>query len=588
MSAPKYDIDMYNITVLIGWLLTLPGELELSSNAQFHRLHKLGRKASAMIGLDASVQLIDQPPVYIRQLDHAPLIDALCAAGLVLVKPKYKPAYYQRDEADPDDRDGDKRMKPVAFSVSAACVTAATLHAALQSVGVQSVRTTRYNNKTPIGEWIAAHAPTMVTEPWCESVLDISTTVCVGDGKSIPLLGVESGRAVQTMELLGALGQGCGSLLLNQIQLGGGLRLEAGCVYPSKLVHHLKARGMSSQPPATGSVRAAANYRRNVVEFLEDWLRLVESDACPDLGFLRFEMRVVVNHALFHGTWRELVQRVAVDSPETLEQRYACKSLKVRGVLVGVADYATALRESIRRLCEPKYGVGFAISGKMSRNAVKLRILDLHAQAGLHGGMNVCNCINRAATQLFLDPTRAQVDEGGSVHDADYVFVEPQVPPLPPRQQLAPAPRPHVLVVGGQISLRAADSYIKQLDKAQMREKFGEPFLQPEITAVDSLRRTIQAPQPAQRLQTLFGEASQAEFRAAHPVLTDADALRIQMYAVLDIIPRGQFKFTVRRKGQFVKNCIANSIELLLDHMYINHRNDWQTFDKKKTLNLSH
>jgi hypothetical protein len=593
IGKPAFDIDFYNIEMIVSWLATLSGMLRFTSNAQHHRKLSLGSKPSAKIGVVGAVQLIDEPPIFIPQGVHQQLIDALCAVGIVVRKPPYKPFDYRAaSEDDPDDRDGDRNMAPVAFSITTAYATGPTLHAALVRIGVRSVRTQRYNCKTPIQEWICMFAQHMVTGEQTKNAFDISGVSQVGDGSCIPLIKVLAGRRHSTMEMCGAIGLGAGTLFMDPILVGEqtGVRVDALVGYACGLVHQLKARGFKGDVGACGTVRTAADLRRRTVAFLNSWIDELEGDKVPPLGFLRFEVRVVVDHALFRGSWRDLVDLVGVGGFEEAERLYASKALKLACVLISRQDYIAALRESIARLNQPKYRVGFTLNSEdeMSINAVKCRFADINAQAGLHPGMRIRNCVNRSAVLLSLDPSVEEVDAGGSIFDASFKYVEPQLPPPPARVAAAPRKRAFVLVVGDDFKVPAAQAYIKQITARQNLEQFGYEDV-PEVPhiAVDHLRRTIEPARPAGRLIAMFGEASQQEFRAAHPEMSRGNALRLQILATINIVPRGRHKFVVKRKGQFVAGCSANSIELLLDYLVTNHPNDWNTFDKKPNLIVS-
>ena len=584
-GAAKYDIDFYNVEMLVAWVATLCGVLHLTSNAQHHRLLALGRKPSAQIGTVGAVQVVDEPPIFVPQGKHSALIDALRALDVVVCKPMYKPFDYKRDENDPDDCDGDKRMAPVALAISTAYATGPVLHAALVRAGVRSVRTQRYNGKTPIDQWIASFSGHMVTGPLTHSALDVSGVVKIGDGKRIPLIKVLDGRCWKTMELCGEQGLGAGSLFLGAVDVGGGVRIDSFVGYPGRLVHELKARGHKGELQACGTVRTAAAYRRRTVAFLTTWCDEVLRADFADLGYLRFEARVVINHALFRGDWRALLDRVGVDSLAAIERIYAARAIKLACVLLTKQAYVDALRQSIARLCEPKYRVGFTLGSEDERsiNAVKCRFADINAQAGLHPGLRISNVVNRAAVQLKLDPSYQEVDADGSIFDDDYLFVEPALPPPPPRAVAAPARRAHVLVIGDTFSLRAARAYIAQVEAKQKLEQFGYPDV-PDVphVAYDSLRRTIVPPRPMTKLVALFGDASQAEFRAAHPEMSPINALRLQILATVKIAQRGP-KFIVKRAGRQVKGCSAHSVEQLLDYLVTNHQQDWQAFDKIKS-----
>ena len=86
-GAAKYDIDFYNVEMLVAWVATLCGVLHLTSNAQHHRLLALGRKPSAQIGTVGAVQVVDEPPIFVPQGKHSALIDALRALDVVVCKP---------------------------------------------------------------------------------------------------------------------------------------------------------------------------------------------------------------------------------------------------------------------------------------------------------------------------------------------------------------------------------------------------------------------------------------------------------------------------------------------------------------------
>ena len=575
-GVPQYDIDFYNIDALLDILDTTPLELRLSSKNQHYRMLVIGKKPSAMLGLKGAVQLVDEPPLFIRQIDHMPVLDELRQRGMILQAPAYKAHDYKRDENDADDVDGDADMLPVPFCMTTAYVTSRTLKAALAAAGVDTLRTTRYNGKTPIGEWIAAFAPLMVTNPWARSCLDISAVVRVEDGSRIALIG-GTGRTTRIMEMCGALGQGCGSLFVSGLGIGDGLHVDAVTVYSGRLVHHLKARGMKTELPAHGSVRQAAAYRRYLVPFLEDWCDAVVAPDFDALGELRFEVRVTINHALFSG-----------DLGRSRAPRRRVRHRRPRAALCGQAAAVPSrarVRRRLRRcsaaklraLARPKIPRRLrARRHSLSINAVKLRLADVHAQAGVHPGLRLNNCVNRAAVQLMLDPSFEDVIAGGSIFDAGFQFVEPQLPPLP-----APAParerRAHVLYVGGRMSLSAMRAYLAAYETNRRQEQFG--YQMPPVPHV-----VVEVPQRSGRLQARFGDAAQQAFAAQHPTLTPDESLRLQMLRCLNIIPKAGSKYTVKRGGRFFKGCTHGSVEKVLDYMMANHKNDWQEFDQRPDL----
>jgi hypothetical protein len=586
-SAPVFDVDFYNLEVRTEWLLTLTHLLCFASTQFRFCLLPLGNKLGARVGLRGAVQLLVDPPVFVRQADHSALIEALCACddgSMVLTKPNYTRFDYRKEEGGENDFDGDVDTAPVPFAVTAAFTTASRLVAVLRTVGVSTVRTTRFNGKTPLADFIAMYAPYIVTDPWSQSVLDVSAVVRIDDGTSIALVGA-TGLGVSVMELCGALGEQCGSVSAGPLLLGDGLRYLSTWIYSSRLVHHLKADGLKSTLQSHDSVRQAAEYRRRLVPALEQWCAKVESPQFRDrrrLGELRFEVRVQIDHGAFLGTWDDLLERTALWSLDAFERAYAAKAVQCKLVLISVADYVANVRAELARLQNPKYQVGFSVHGQASSiNAVKLRFCDMLACVGMHVGLRMCNCINRAAVRNQIDPSYAEVDAGGSIFDAGFVAVEPQLPPLP-LADTRPNARAFVLFIGGRMDNRATANYLAAKQRREHLRQFGYDLPPVPFTANDSLGRKVQQQRPQQRLEALFGDEAQVAFANEHPLLNPHEALRMQMFAQLDIIPKGN-KFTIKKNGQFVKGSTASTVEKVLDIMMEQHRGDWQQFDQKKT-----
>ena len=194
----------------------------------------------------------------------------------------------------------------------------------------------------------------------------------------------------------------------------------------------------------------------------------------------------------------------------------------------------------------------------------------------MHPGLRLSNCVNRAAVQLKLDPTFDEVDAGGSIFDAGYQYVEPQLPPLP----AAAAPhvrRAHVLYIGGRMHLSAMRTYLAAFEEKKRLEQFGY-----QVPAVP--HTVVEVPQRNGRLQARFGDAAQQAFAAQHPTLSPDESLRLQMLRCLNIIEKRGFKHTVKRAGRFVAGCTHSSVEKVLDHMMAHHTHDWQQFDQRPDL----